>query len=82
MLIPPVDKVLYYGFVMFTLFVVVNALAQPAYAYVDPGSGLLAFQVLGSTLAGMSFLLRKRIRQFFGRFARVRKGASSDRDPS
>jgi hypothetical protein len=78
--LPPVGKVLYCGFVMFSLFVVLNTFARPAYAYVDPGSGLLALQVLGSTFAGMSFLLRKRIRQFFGRFARGRNEAGTGRD--
>jgi hypothetical protein len=38
------------------------ALAQPAYAYVDPGSGLFAFQIISTTLAGMIFMLRKRLR--------------------
>jgi len=38
------------------------ALAQPAYAYVDPGSGLIAFQIISTTLAGMIFMLRKRLR--------------------
>lgn len=36
-----------------------------AYAYVDPGSGLLAFQMIGTTLAGIIFVLRKRIRSLF-----------------
>jgi hypothetical protein len=51
------------------LFILVNSTAQPAYAYVDPGSGLFLAQMVGSTFAGMLFLVRKRIRQFFGRFA-------------
>lgn len=34
---------------------------QPACSCVDPGSGLHAFQILGSTLAGMIFLIQKRI---------------------
>jgi hypothetical protein len=33
-------------------------LAQPAYAYVDPGSGLFAAQLIGTSVAGMIFLLR------------------------
>lgn len=51
---------------------VLSATARPAYAYVDPGSGLLLVQMLGSTLAGMMFLLRKRVRQLFNRFAGAR----------
>ena len=46
------------------------AIAQPAYGYVDPGSGLFLFQVIGSTFVGMTFLLRRRIRQFFDLFGR------------
>jgi hypothetical protein len=45
--------------------VVLCALAKPAYGYVDPGSGLLAFQVISSTFAGIGFLVRKRLRSFF-----------------
>lgn len=51
---------------VFWLFVLVNSTAQPAYAYVDPGAGLLLFQVMGSTFAGGMFLLRKRILDFLG----------------
>jgi hypothetical protein len=45
---------------------VLCALEQPAYAYVDPGSGLLAFQILGSTFAAGIFLLRRQLRRLFG----------------
>jgi hypothetical protein len=52
------------------LMAVLIATARPAYAYVDPGSGLLFMQMVGSTFAGITFLLRKRVRQFFGRLSR------------
>jgi hypothetical protein len=42
------------------------AAEKPAHAYVDPGSGLLFFQVAGSMLAGALFVLRTRIRKLFG----------------
>jgi hypothetical protein len=45
---------------------VLCALTQPAYAYVDPGSGLLAFQIISTTFAGMLFLLRRRVRRLIG----------------
>jgi hypothetical protein len=45
------------------LLVLLAALAKPAYAYVDPGSGLLAVQVGGSMLAGGLFILRTKIRR-------------------
>jgi hypothetical protein len=41
------------------------ALAQPAYAYVDPGSGLFAFQIISTSFAGMVFILRRRLRSLF-----------------
>jgi hypothetical protein len=42
------------------------ATVKPAHAYVDPGSGLLFFQVGGSMLAGALFVLRTKIRRAFG----------------
>jgi hypothetical protein len=47
------------------VMVVLCALAKPAYGYVDPGSGLLAFQVISTTFAGVGFLIRKRLRSLF-----------------
>ena len=41
------------------------AAAKPAHAYVDPGSGLLAFQVGGSMLAGALFVMRAKLRKLF-----------------
>lgn len=41
------------------------AATRPAHAYVDPGSGLLIFQVGGSMLAGALFALRSKIRKLF-----------------
>ncbi len=37
-----------------------------AYAYVDPGSGLLAIQSLASVAAAAGYFLRRRIAGFFG----------------
>jgi hypothetical protein len=51
--------------------------SRPAYGYVDPGSGLFAFQVLGSTVVGFTFLVRNRVRQFFARLTR-RNGEVED----
>jgi hypothetical protein len=61
-------KGLYWLCVVFWLFVAVSSTSRPAYAYVDPGTGLFLLQMVGSTFAGMMFLLRKRVRQFLGRF--------------
>jgi len=49
------------------MLAVLCALAQPAYAYADPGSGLLAIQFMSTTFAGIVFMLRRRLRQLFGR---------------
>jgi hypothetical protein len=53
-------------FVPLQVFVLLVALAKPAYGYVDPGSGLLAVQVGGSMLAGGLFILRSKLRRLFG----------------
>jgi hypothetical protein len=58
------------GCVVLWLLVLLNATAQPAYAYVDPGSGLLLIQMVSSTFVGITFLLRKRVREFFRRFSK------------
>lgn len=63
------------------LFSVLCVTAHPAYAYVDPGSGLFLLQVVSSALVGIPFLIRKRIRQVFERFGRNRRIASDTNGP-
>ena len=46
------------------MLAVLCALAQPAYAYVDPGGGILSLQIISSTCVGMIFLIRRRLRGF------------------
>jgi hypothetical protein len=41
------------------------AFQRPAYAYADPGSGLLFLQVAGSMAAGALFIVRSKLRKFF-----------------
>lgn len=48
------------------IFLLLIAFERPARAYVDPGSGILFLQVVGSMLAGAFFVLRTKIRRFFG----------------
>jgi hypothetical protein len=55
----------WYGFGLFQLIIFMVAAVKPANAYVDPGSGLLFFQVGGSMLAGAMFVLRTKIRKLF-----------------
>lgn len=40
---------------------------HPAYAYVDPGSGLLVYQSVTACITGVIFYFRRRIRQAFQR---------------
>lgn len=59
---------------------IVVALERPAYGYVDPGSGLLLFQIAGSMFAGAMFFMRTRIRRFFG-FAAKAETSSANGKP-
>lgn len=43
------------------------ALERRAYAYVDPGSGLLMLQAAGTVITGVLFTLRRRIKSLFSR---------------
>jgi hypothetical protein len=59
-------KSLFFFFGLCQIAAFLIAAEKPAHAYVDPGSGLLFFQVAGSMLAGALFVLRTRIRRLFG----------------
>jgi hypothetical protein len=48
------------------LLVFLAATVKPAHAYVDPGSGLLFFQIGGSMLAGALFVMRTKVRKLLG----------------
>jgi len=54
---------------------VVCAFERPAHAYVDPGSGYMLLQVIGSMFAGAIFYLRHRLRRLFA------FGAQSSSEP-
>lgn len=62
------------SFGLFQILVFLVAAAKPAHAYVDPGSGLLFFQVGGSMLAGTLFVLRAKIRKLL-RLGKPEEGA-------
>jgi hypothetical protein len=58
------------GYVVVTLamlFCLSVSLERKAYAYVDPGSGLLILQGAGTILTGVLFTLRRRIKALFTR---------------
>ena len=78
MILNSLGKILFCACVALWLLVLLNSTAQPAYCYVDPGSGLLLMQIVGSTFAGIMVLLRKQIRQLFGRFSRNSTKDGSD----
>jgi hypothetical protein len=56
------------------------AFARPAYAYVDPGSGLFALQTFSTTIAGIVFLIRRNLRRLFGIRHASKKCQIVDRD--
>lgn len=52
-----------------TLLFLLAAIEAPAFAYGDPGTGLLLWQLAGAALLGVMFRLR-RITGWFSRFTR------------
>ncbi|HWY70776.1 MAG TPA: hypothetical protein VNX88_19060 [Terriglobales bacterium] len=56
------------------------AFEKPAYAYVDPGSGYLLLQIVGSMLAGAAFLVRHRLKRMFGFAVAVEGDSTSARE--
>lgn len=50
---------------IFCLASLLLAFQGTAQAYADPGSGLLALQIIGSTLAGIGFYFRQKVGKFF-----------------
>lgn len=66
------------------VFIFLISAVKPAHAYVDPGSGLLFFQVGGSMLAGALFVMRAKIRKMLGLKAKPEPTSIShlDEDPS
>jgi hypothetical protein len=62
-----------FSLLVLQIAIILCAIAQPAYAYVDPGSGLLAFQVIGTTFAGVIFMIRKQLRRLLStKFSRTK----------
>ena len=60
-------KVAYYFVTVAMLLCLSISLERRAYAYIDPGSGLLMLQAAGTVLTGILFTLRKRIKSLFTR---------------
>jgi hypothetical protein len=62
------------GALVFALMVLI-ACEKPAYAYTDPGSALLIWQIAGSLLIGAAYYFRKFITRLIGK---GRKGKKED----
>jgi len=54
------------------------ALERPAYAYVDPGSGLLIFQSLSAVVTGALFYFRRRLKALFSRNSPAQSKTTQD----
>ena len=59
-------RVIVLSLAVIQILAVLCALAQPAYAYVDPGSGLFTLQVISTTCAGIVFMIRRNVHRLFG----------------
>lgn len=60
-------KLTYLLFSCALLFLLCVTFERQAYAYVDPGSSLLAFQCVGAIVTGGLFYIRKRLKSLFTR---------------
>ncbi len=63
-------------------FCMLIATERQAFAYVDPGSGMLALQSIASVMAASVYFLRRRIRLLFARSASQPKGTLAAKDNS
>jgi hypothetical protein len=50
-------------------------------AYVDPGAGLLAFQILGASIMGGYYLLRRKLQSLFSRLKTNQSAADTQSQP-
>ena len=61
------NKLKYFGTTFLLLIALSIAFERQAYAYVDPGSGLLIFQGISAVVSGVLFYFRQRIKSLFSR---------------
>jgi hypothetical protein len=60
-------KIRFYLATILCLMALCVATERRAYAYIDPGSGLLILQNVGAALTGVLFFFRRRIKALFVR---------------
>jgi hypothetical protein len=69
--------------VAFCIVLWLGTSAKPVHAYADPGTGLMAIQILGAAFAGFLFFIRKRIINLFSRIRKLTgKKRESPESPS
>lgn len=59
-------RVAYYAVTCGLFVCLFLCLERPAYAYIDPGSGLFLLQGIGSAFLGVLYFLRRRIKRLMG----------------
>ena len=69
----------YFAITLMLLVAISFTFERQAYAYVDPGSGLLIFQGISAAFSGALFYFRRRLRNFF---VRAPKGIPQSSRPS
>jgi hypothetical protein len=55
----------YYAVTLILFVAILSCTTHAAYAYVDPGSGLLAYQSITAFLTGLMFYFRRRLKVLF-----------------
>ncbi len=75
-------RFLNFSLATFCCLCLLMATEHRAYAYVDPGSGLLAIQSLFAALGAAGYFLRRRIGTLFGRKKPVTRVISAPVKPS
>jgi hypothetical protein len=63
----PMKRFLPFFLSVVTCICLLAATERRAFAYIDPGSGLLALQSLGSVAAAAAYFMRRRIMALFGK---------------
>ena len=58
------------------------SLERRAYAYIDPGTGLLVLQGVGTVFASIAFYMRRRLRSLFSKPQNPGPNPPDRRDPA